>query len=74
MKNRANCDDDDNKRRKYFRQPKIYQNQYIDQLIENDSVILQEKVEDDSSTDCVLLYMFIKEMNNIYLMLGREEH
>ena len=46
-----------------------YQNQYIDQLIENDSVILQEKVEDDSSTDYVLLYMFIKEMNNIYLHL-----
>jgi hypothetical protein len=73
LKTRATDKNDQNTRKKYFRQPKIYQNDYIVELQESGNIIEYLTEKDPFEPEFKVLYLFFQEKNEVFLMLGREE-
>ena len=66
---------DVNRKRKYFRQPKVYQNNYVNGLHDQNLVIEFHEEEEGQEQDHSynLLYLFFKEQDQVFLLLGREK-
>jgi hypothetical protein len=75
MKDRITESKHKSTKRKYIRQPKIYQNHYIDELMNNFDHTLYDKVDElICSTDYTIHFLFLKEKREQFLMLGRSEN
>lgn len=73
MKTRAT--DNENKiRKKYFRQPKIYQNDYIDMLYLKKKFRYFHTIPDSTSKKHVILFIFFTEKKEFFLLLGRRSN
>lgn len=73
MKTRAT--DNENKiRKKYFREPKIYQNDYIDNIYNKKMFRFYQTIKDSSSKSHVILFIFFVEKKEYFLLLGRREN
>ena len=57
-------------KRKYFRQPKIYQNSYIEKLRDHGQII---EIYEEQHDEHALLFLFVREKDLTTLLLGREE-
>lgn len=66
------------KKRQYFRQPKIYQNNYILELQDNDQIIDHQEISDEKDPDYNILLLFYKncdeDNNALSLLIGREKN
>ena len=71
MKDRETDKDNRASKRKYYRQPKIYQNEYIRYLHRHKMVTEQIKRPDETNEEFEVLFLFFMEKHEIFLMLGR---
>lgn len=60
-------------KKKYYRQPKIYQNDYICELQETNKIKEYFTEQDSFDDEFRILYLFFIEKDEIFLLLGREK-
>jgi len=73
LKNRISEKDNKTIKKKYHRQPKIYQNNYIIELQNKRKIKENITMRDDVNPDFNILYLFFEEKSEHFLLLGREE-
>ena len=73
MKNRISEKDNKTIKKKYHRQPKIYQNNYIIELQNKRKIKENITMRDDINPDFNVLYLFFEEKSEHFILLGREE-
>lgn len=72
MKTRAT--DTDNKiRKKYFRQPKIYQNDYVEQIYNKKMFREFHTLPDQNSKEHTILFLFFVEKQEHFMLVGRDD-
>mgnify|MGYP000695598152 CR=1 FL=1 len=72
MKDRITESKNKSTKRKYIRQPKIYQNDYIEDLMNNfDYEVFNLVDEFICSPEYTVHFLFLKEKREYFLMLGR---
>lgn len=75
MKDRVTESKNKTTKKKYIRQPKIYQNNYIEELKDNFPDYMEHCEVDEviCSPEYTIHFLFLKEKREYFLMLGRSE-
>ena len=73
MKTRESEKNQQTTKRKYFRQPKIYQQEFYDELWSQGKVKEYYEEVDEVNPEYEILYLFFVEKHEVFLLLGRRE-
>ena len=72
MKTRAN-DTDTKFKKKYFRQPKIYQNDYVEFLYTRQMFRDFQKMPDKNNLEYMIVFIFFVHKKEHYMLVGRDD-